>query len=161
MIFHFESNSIKYNSVELLNSSKAILIWMDERANRFLLAGDIFMPEMPLKQPRFTYNACVPFTKTKERIEKFQEAGSRRFNIYRERNEMDKACFHHDIRYGDIKDLAWRRAPVKVLHDKALDVAKNPKYDGYQRGLASMVYNFFVKRSVKGCSSTFTNKFAY
>ena len=44
---------------------------MNEIVNKFLLAGDIFMPEMHLKQPSFTYSACGPFTKSKERIEKF------------------------------------------------------------------------------------------
>ena len=54
----------------------------------------------------------------------------------------------HDIAYGDFKDLARRTAPDKVLRDKAFNIAKNPKYDGYQRGLASMVYKFFDKKSV-------------
>ena len=50
--------------------------------------------------------------------------------------------------YGDFKDLARRTASDKVLRDKAFNIAKNPKYDGYQRGLASMVYKFFNKKSV-------------
>ena len=49
--------------------------------------------------------------------------------------------------YGDFKDLKRRTASDKVLRDKAFNVAKNPKYDGYQRGLASMVYKFFDKKS--------------
>ena len=49
--------------------------------------------------------------------------------------------------YGDFKDLAWRTASDKSLRDKAFSIAKNPKYNGYQRGLASMVYNFFNKKS--------------
>ena len=49
--------------------------------------------------------------------------------------------------YGDFKDLKRRTASDKFLRDKALNIAKNPKYDGYQRGLASMVYNFFDKKS--------------
>ena len=49
--------------------------------------------------------------------------------------------------YGDFKDLARRTTSDKVLRDKAFNIAKNPKYDGYQRGLASMVYKFFDKKS--------------
>ena len=56
-----------------------ILFWMhikmNEIVNKFLLAGDKFMPEMHLKQPGFTYSACGPFTKNKERIQKFKETG--------------------------------------------------------------------------------------
>ena len=66
------------------------------------------------------------------------------------KNELDKACFQHDMAYGDFKDLKRRTASDKVLRDKAFDIAKNPKYDGYQRGLAYMVYKFFDKKS-KGC----------
>ena len=99
---------------------------------------------MHLKQPGFTYSACGPFTKNKERVQKFREAGDSRC-IYR--NELDKACFHYDMAYGDFKDLAKRIAPDKVLRDKVFNVAKNPKYDVYQRGLASMVYKFFDKNS--------------
>ena len=52
---------------------------MNEIVNKFLLAGDKFMPEMRLKQPGFTYSACGPFTKNKERIQKFKEIGSSRY----------------------------------------------------------------------------------
>ena len=82
--------------------------------------------------------------KNKERIQKFKETGHTRY-IYR--NELDKACFQHDMAYGDFKDLAKRTASDKVLRDKAFNIVKNPKYDGYQRGLASMVYKFFDKKS--------------
>ena len=50
---------------------------MNEIINKFLLVGDTFMPEMHLKQPGFTYSACRPFTKNKERIEKFMQTGDR------------------------------------------------------------------------------------
>ena len=60
---------------------------------------------------------------------------------------MDKACFHHDMAYGDFKDLERRTQSDKVLKDKAFKIAINSKYDGYQRGLASMVYKFFDKKS--------------
>ena len=80
------------------------------------------------------------WTKNKERIQKFKETGDTSF-IYK--NELDKPCFQHDMAYGDFKDLKRRTASDKVLRDKAFNIAKNPKYDGYQRGLASMLYNFF------------------
>ena len=100
------------------------------------------MPEMHLKQTQFTYSACGPFTKNKERIKKFKETGDSRY-IYR--NELDKSCFQHDMAYGDFKDLAKRTAADKVLRYKAFNIAKGQKYDGYQRGLASMVYKLFDK----------------
>ena len=62
-------------------------------------------------------------------------------------NELDKACFQHDMVYGDFKDIARRTTSDKVLRDKAFNIAKNPKYYGYQRGLASMVYNYFDKKT--------------
>ena len=112
--------------------------------NRFLLAGDKFMPEMHLSQPRFVYSTCGPFTRHKERIKEFKRTGDTRY-IYR--NELDKAYFQHDSAYADHKDLINRTKSEKVLRDKAYDIASNPKYDGYQRGLASMVYKFFDKKS--------------
>ena len=63
------------------------------------------------------------------------------------RNELDKACFQHDMAYGDFKDLKRKTQSDKILKDKAFATASNPKYDGYQRGLASMVYKFFDKKS--------------
>ena len=117
---------------------------MNEIVNKFLLAGDKFMPEMHLRQPGFTYSACGPFTKNKERIQKFKETGDSRY-IYQ--NELDKACFQHDIAYGDFKDLTRRTASDEILCLKAFNTAKNPKYDRYQRRLASMVYKFFGKKT--------------
>ena len=102
------------------------------------------MPEMHLKQPGFMYSACGPFTKSKERIEKFTQTGNTD-SIYR--NELDKACFQHDMAYGKSKDLAKRTQSDKVLRDKAFKIASDPKYDGYQRGLASMICKFFDKNS--------------
>ena len=81
---------------------------MNETVNKFLLTGDKFMPEMPLKQPGFTYSACGSFTKNKKIIKKFKET-----------------------------------VAEKILRDKAFKIASDQKYDGYQRGLASMVYKFF------------------
>ena len=63
------------------------------------------------------------------------------------RNELDKSCFQHDMAYGDFKDLAKISAADKVLRDKAFNIPKYPKYDEYQRGLASVVYKFFDKRT--------------
>ena len=56
------------------------------------------------------------------------------------RNELDKAYFQHDMAHGKLKDLAKRTQSDKVLRDKAFKIGSDPKYDGYQRGLASMVY---------------------
>ena len=109
---------------------------MNEIVNKFLLAGDKFMPEMHLKQLGFTYSACGQFTKNKDRIQKFKETGDASY-IYK--NVLDKACFQHDMAYGDFNDIARRTASDNVLRDKAFNIAKNPKYDGYQRGLASVV----------------------
>ena len=109
------------------------------------------MRDMYLRQPGFTYSACGPFTKNKERIQKFKETGDTSY-IYE--NELDKACFQHGMAYGDFKDLARRTASNKILRDKAFNIAKNSKYDGYERGMASMVYKFFDKTfSGSGCHS--------
>ena len=117
---------------------------MNNVINKFLLAGDKFMPAMHLRQPRFVYSAGGPFTRHKERIKEFKRTGDTRY-IYR--NELDIVCFQHDSAYADYKDLINRTEADKVLKDKAYDIASNPKYDGYQRGLASMLYKFFDKKS--------------
>ena len=121
------------------------IINMNNITNNFLLAGDKFMPEMHLRQPQFVYSACGPFTKHKERIEKFKQTGDTR---YISRNELDKACFQHDSAYADNKDLINITKSDKVLRDKGYDIASNPQYHGYQRGLVSMVYKFFDKKSM-------------
>ena len=90
------------------------------------------MPEMHLKQPGLTYSSCGPFTRNKERIEK-----------------LDKACFQHDMAYGKSKYLTKRAQSDKVLRDKAFKIASDTKFDGYQRGLASMVHKFFIKILVR------------
>ena len=99
----------------------AKLYKMNEIVNEFLLAGDKFMPEMHIKQPGFTYSACGPSTKNKERIQKFKETGDTH-HIYK--SKLDKACFRHDMAYGYFKDLKRRTASNKVLRDKAFDIAK-------------------------------------
>ena len=115
---------------------------MNEIVNKFLLVGNKFMPEMHSRQPGFTYSACRPFTKSKERIQKFLETGDSQY-IYQ--NELDKACFQHGMAYGDFKDLARRTAPDKVLHDKAFNVTKNPKTDGLV-DLLQWFSNFLIKK---------------
>ena len=110
---------------------------MNKVVDRFLKIVDRFMPEMHLRQTGFTYSACGPFTKNKRRIQKFMETGDTKY-IYRN----ESACFQHDMAYGDFKDLKRR-----TQSDKVFKISSNPKYDGYQRGLASMVYKLFNKKS--------------
>ena len=80
--------------------------------NNFLLAGDKFIPEKHLRQPGFTCIACGPFTKNKKQIKKIKETGD---SIYVHQNELDKACFQHDMAYGDFKNLNGRTFTDKVL----------------------------------------------
>ena len=115
---------------------------MNDIANKFLLVGDKFIPEMHLKQAGFTYSICGLFTKNKKIIEQFMKTGNTVF-IYR--NEPDKACLQHDMAYGAFKNLVKWTQSDKVLKDKAFEIANNPKYDSYLRGLASIVYKFFDK----------------
>ena len=117
---------------------------MNETVSKLLLVGDKFVLEIHFKKTGFTYSASGPFTRNKKRIEKFMQKGNTDV-IYK--NEFDKACFEHDMAYGKSKDLAKRTQSDKVLRDKAFKIASDPKYDGYQRGLASMVYKFFDKKS--------------
>ena len=113
---------------------------------------------MHLKQPRFSYSACGLFTKNKERIEKFESTEDTSY-IYK--NELDKACFQHDMAYGDFKDLAKRTAFDKFLRDKAFNIAKNPKQDGYQRRLGSKFYKFLDKKVGGSGFNTDANKSAF
>ena len=117
---------------------------MNEIINKFLITGDTFMPEMHLKQPAFTYSACGPFTMNKEQINLFKETGDSGY-IYQ--NELDKTYFQHDMSYGNFRDSNRRIAVDKVSCYKAFNIAKDLKCDEYQRGLASMVYNFFNKKT--------------
>ena len=116
------------------------LINMNNIINKFLLADDQFMSEMHLRQPQIVYSACGPFTRHKERIKEFKRTSDMRL-LYR--NELDKACFKHDAAYAKYKDKENRLTPDQKLKNIAYDIASNPKYDGYQRGLASIVYKFF------------------
>ena len=128
-------NAIPLNAISLYKMNNII--------NKFLLAGDKFMSEMHIRHPQFTYSACGSFTKHKQRIQKFKETGDTNY-IYK--NQIDKACFAHDVAYSDGKNLTKRTIADKILKNKAFNIAKDPKYDGYQRGLASMVYKFFDKK---------------
>ena len=132
------------SKIPLLNVLFWMSIKMSEIVNKLLLVWNKFMPEIHLKQPGFTYSAYGLFTKNKERIEKFMQTGNTDF-IYR--NELDRACFQHDVTYGKTKDLVKRTLSVEVLEDKAFKIASNPNYDGYQRWSASMVYKFFDKKA--------------
>ena len=115
---------------------------MNEIVNKYLLVGDKFMPGMHLKRPEFTYSACGPFTKNKQRIEKFMQTGNTDF-VYK--NELDKACFQHDIAHGKTKVLIKRTQSDKILKNKAFKIASDPKYDGYQRGLVQWFISFLIK----------------
>ena len=119
---------------------------MNQIINTFLLEGDKFMTEMHLRQTGFTYSTCGQFTKNKKRIQKFMQTGNRDF-IYK--NELDKACFQHDMTYGKAKDLVRRTQSHKVLSDKAFKIASNPKNDGYQTGLVLWSIHFLIKKLVE------------
>ena len=121
---------------------------MNKIINKSLLVGDKFMPEMHLRQPGFTYSVCGPFTKNKERIEKFMQTGNTDF-IYKK--ELDKACFQHDMAYGKSKDLVRRTQSDNILRDEAFKIASDSKY-------TSVVHKFFDKKS-KG--SGFPNESNY
>ena len=101
---------------------------MKEIVNKLLFMGDKFIPQMHLRLPGFTYNACETFTKNIERIQRFKETGDSRY-IYQ--NELAKAYFQHDIAYGDFKDLTRKTASDKILFGKAFNNAKNPNYGEY------------------------------
>ena len=98
---------------------------------------------MHLRQPGFTNSACGPFTKNKERIQKFKEIGDSR---YIHKNKLDKSCCQHDMAFGDFKDFPITTTD-KLLRDKPFNIAKNLKYNGYQCKIASLLYKFFDKRS--------------
>ena len=122
---------------------------MNQTVNRLLLVDDKIMPQIYLKLRRFTYSACRPFTKNKERTQIFKETGDLR-HIYR--NKLDKTCFQHNMAHEDCKGLARRTASDKVLRDTSSNIAKNPRYNGYQ-WITFMVYELFGKKSSKGSAS--------
>ena len=115
---------------------------MNKIINKFLLNGDKFMPELHLKQAAFTYSTCVPFTKHCKRIQTFRQTGNIK---HLHRNELDKTCFAHDTAYSDSKDLLKRTISDK--NNIAYEIARNLKYDGYQRALASTVFKFLNEKT--------------
>ena len=101
------------------------------------------MPELHLVDPIVkNYSACGPFTKHTQRIQDFLNTGKLSY-IYK--NDLDKACFQYAMAYNKFKDLKKRTQSDIVLKKKAPKIASNPKRNGYKRGLANMVYNFFTK----------------
>ena len=93
---------------------------MNPIVNKLLLARAKFISELHLRRPGSTYSAIGPFSKNKERIRKFNETGDPRY-FYQ--NELDKACFQHDMAYGGFKDLNRRTVADKVLRDKVFNIA--------------------------------------
>ena len=103
------------------------------------------MPEMHLWDPKVKkYSACGSFIRHQKRIDMFMKDG-RVSHILKHR--LDAACFQHDSGYAEYKDRAHRRQSDIVLKNKALKIATDPRVNGYQRGLASMVYKFFDERT--------------
>ena len=108
------------------------------------MTGDKSMPALPLKQPWFTYCACGPFTKHREKIQKFRETAHLK-HLYK--NELDIGWLVFSwYTYSGGKDLAKRTISGKILRDRAYQTARNRNYDAYQRELASSVYKFFDKK---------------
>ena len=108
------------------NGKKSRFIKEEEASALSSLGKKTPLSRIPLVA--FTYSAFGPFTRNKERIQKFKEAGDSRY-IYQ--NELDKFCFQCDVAYGDFKDLPRRTASDKILRDKAFNIATNLKYDEY------------------------------
>ena len=103
---------------------------MNKSINKFLLIGDNFISQLHLKQPGFTYSACGPFTKHCKRIQKLRKTSNLK-HLYR--NQLNKACFVHDVTYSEIKDLAKRTILDKIFKDRSYEIARNCRYDGYER----------------------------
>ena len=120
---------------------------MNKIVNKCLLDGDKFMPKLHLRQPGFTHSACGSFTKYRETIQKFREISNLKY-IYK--NELDKTCFAYDLAYFDSNHLAKRAISDKIVGKRAYEIAINPKYNRYQRGLASVIYNFFDEKKGSG-----------
>ena len=116
---------------------------MNDIRNTFLLVGDKFMPELHLKRPGVTYSACGPFTKNKERIQMFKEAGDSKY-IYN--NTVGKVCFQHDMAYGDFKILARRTASDKRFNEiKHLILLKIQNMMDIKEVLLLWLINFSIK----------------
>ena len=120
---------------------------MNKIINKFLFTGEKFKSELHLNKPEFTYSACGPFTKHRERIQKFRETSNLKHLFG---NKLDKSCFAHDAACSYSKDLAKRTISDKILKDRTYEIARNCGYDGYQGALTSMVciffFFFFIKK---------------
>ena len=130
---------------------------MNKIVNKFLLTGEKFMSKLHLRQLGFTFSVSVLFTRHCERIPKFRRTGNLKHNY---KNELGKAPFVHGNAYSDSKDLAKRTILDMVFKEKAYEIAINPKYDRYQRGLASMLYNFFDKKTGSGVRASVIKELA-
>ena len=113
------------------------------------------MPEIHIKQPGFSYSDSGPFSKNRERIETFIQTRNTD-HVYMD--DLDEACFQHDMVYGKYIDLTKRTQSDKFLREKAFEIATNAKYDGYQRGLPSMIYKFFDKKSTGSYVNLMSNQ---
>ena len=112
------------------------------------------MPEIHLRQPRFTYSPYGPFTKNKKTIQKFKEMGDSKY-IYQ--NKLDKTCIQHDVVQGGFKCSPRKTASDQILPDKAFNISKTLRHDVYQCRPSPMVYNFFDKRSAATGAETRIN----
>ena len=117
---------------------------MNKIIKEFLLAEDKIMLDLHLKQPGFTYSACEPFTKHRQRIQKYRKTSNLK---HLDRIELDKTCFAQDAAYSDSKDLAKRTISNKILKERAHEITRNYNYDGYQRALACVGYKFFDQKT--------------
>ena len=107
------------------------------------MTGAKFMTKLHVNHPRFTYIACGPFTKHCERIQRFRETDNFK-HLYRK--EWGIASFAHDAAYYESKDLAKITISDKILQDRACKIARNRKYERYERAIASMVYKFLIRK---------------
>ena len=94
------------------------------------------MIEMDLREPGSRFSVRGTFTKNKEKIQKFKETEDLRY-IYQ--NELDKACFQHEMDYGNFRDLSTRTAANKIIREEALNTAKDAKYCRDDLGIALVV----------------------
>ena len=118
---------------------------MNEIINKFLLAGDKFMPEMTLKQPRFKYSACGSFTKNKGRINNLNKQEIQDMFI---KTKQIKLSFQHDVAYGDFKNLNEGTAADKALRDESFNFA--PKIQNMidiNAALLQWSISFFAKKT--------------
>ena len=119
---------------------------MNKMINKFLLARDKFIPEMYLRQPGFIYSACGPFTENKERIENSRKQNSR----YIYQNQLGKACFQHDMAYGNFKDLLEEQLLIKYYVIKHLILLKSQNIVDVKEVLLRWFLNIWIKASIRG-----------